>query len=207
MNRILIALLMALPLATPAGAGCREDIQAMLAQGETWQNYRIETTTLMGGTPVQHTQQWFRDYSHFRQSVRETGVHVLVLGSEEYTSRDGKTWQRSRMRPENWLEETLARNASLRETIRDTACDTETIDGVSHLRFAHTQETVEPLKSVSQVVTLLDPETMRPVQRHLKTTTPAQTVDFGGTPSEIMESRIEMTVKYFWDETVVLPEP
>lgn len=207
MYRILIGLLVIFPVATPVRAGCTEDIQAMLSAGEKWENYRIETRTLMGGATVQHTQQWFRDYSHFHQAVRETGVHWLVLGTEEYTSRDGKTWQPSRMRNENWLEETLARNATLRETIRDASCDTETVDGVALVRFSHTQETMEPVRSVSQVTTLLDPETMRPVQRHMKTTTPAQTVQQGDARAEIMESRIEMIVDYFWDEPITLPTP
>ncbi|WP_404933266.1 hypothetical protein ABWH97_11190 [Nitratireductor sp. ac15] len=207
MRRILIGLLVIFPLATPVQAGCKEDIQAMLAAGEKWENYRIETRTLMGGVTVQHTQQWFRDYSHFHQAVRETGVHWLVLGSEEYTSRDGETWQRSQMRKENWLEETLARNAILRETIRETSCDTETIDGISLVRFSHTQETMEPVRSVSHVTTLLDPKTMRPVERHMKTMTPAQSIQQGDTRAEIMESRIEMMVDYFWDEPITLPAP
>lgn len=207
MNRVLIGFPLMFLLATPAAAGCKEEIQAMLAAGEKWENYRIETRTVMGGTTVQHTQQRFRDYSHFQQTVRETGVHWLVLGSEEYTSRDGKSWQRSQMREENWLAETLARNALVREHIRDTACDTQTVDGVSHPRFTHTQETVEPVRSVSRVVTLLDPETRLPVQRHLKTTTPAQTVQQGDTRAEMMASQIEMIVDYFWDETIVLPAP
>ncbi|MCD7058635.1 hypothetical protein [Pelagibacterium xiamenense] len=190
-----------------AAADCRADIQALLQAGETWQNYRIETATLIEGVPVQHTGQWFRDYSHFYQIVEETGVHWLVLGSEEYTSSDGETWQRSQMRSENWLEETLAQNARLRESIRDTECGTETIDGKAFAHFAYIQETTSPVASRSRVSVWLDPETLRPAVRRMIVTTPAQAVDFGETRAEIAGSEVEMTTQYYWDEKIVLPSP
>lgn len=202
MNKFLFGLIIwACCIAHPALAGCREDVQAMLEAGETWENYRIETVTSMGGTPVQHTQQRFSDYSHFQQQVRETGVHWLVLGNEEYTSSDGQTWQRSQIRGENWLEKTLARNAELRETIRDTTCGEEEIDGNVYRRFEHVQETVAPVASVSRVVTWLEPDNLRPFMRRMSTTMNAQ----AGTTAA--NSQIDMELRYFWDEEIVLPAP
>lgn len=174
-------------------AGCREDVQAMLKAGEEARNYRIATETIMGGAAVQHSEQAFRDYSHFRQHVKETGVHLLVLGTEEYMSSDGTSWKPWQTREADWLETTLERNARLRDTIRDTECGTEEIDGVSYRRLRHVQETTEPMESVSDVVTHVDPATGRPAYRHMKTRVGGQ--------------EIEMKVRYFWDEAVELPQP
>lgn len=188
-------------LTSTANADCRTDIQDMLAAGESWQNYRIETQTSMGGTVVQHSRQLFVDYSHFYQIVQETGVHWLVLGNDEFTSSDGKTWQRSQLRSKSWLEETLARNVELRESIRDTQCGTEVIDGTAYLRLAHVQETLKPVASVSKVVTWLETTTLRPMRRQTATIINPQGND--NQPA----SQIDMVADYIWDEEIVLPSP
>lgn len=176
-----------------AGAGCREDVQAMLKAGEEATNYRITTETIMGGQVVQRSEQAFRDYSHFRQHVKETGVHLLVLGEREYMSSDGASWKPWQTREADWLATTRARNARLRETIRDVECGTEEIDGVSYRRLRHVQETTEPMESVSDVVTHVDTATGRPAYRHMVTRVGGQ--------------EIEMKARYAWDEEVVLPQP
>lgn len=187
------ALAATLSISAPAAAGCREEVQAMMKAAEEAENYVIRTELLMGGNVVQTTEQRYRDYSHFYQHVKETGVHWLVLANQEYTSGDGQSFTPTRTRSDTWLEETLARNATLREAIRDTACSTEEMDGTTVTRFEHTQETKEPMESVSRVITWVDPATGRIARRHMTTSAGGQ--------------EMEIRTGYEWPGEVVLPNP
>lgn len=161
----------------------------------------------MGGKAVQHTEQFFADYSHFHQVVEETGVHWLVLGDQEFTSRDGVIWQASQTRPENWLEETKARNAALRDSISSPECGNETVDGKELIRLSHVQETTAPVASVSDVVTWLDPATMRPKIRKMTTTRHTTSGDQRKAPAVDTGPQIETVTVYSWDQAIALPTP
>ena len=168
MFRTVVFAFAALPfLAGSAIADCKEDIQAMLASGWDQGSYSIATELSMGGNPFQHTVQYYRDYSHFYQKVKETGVHWLVLGNQEYTSNDGKSWSPSQTRADDWIEKAQTEAARVRNEIKDTECTTEDIDGTTYKKFIHVQEFEEPMKVTSTVTTWVDPESNRPVRRHM----------------------------------------
>ncbi|KFB11421.1 hypothetical protein [Nitratireductor basaltis] len=189
---IVIAGLLALTLSS-AAADCREEVQKLLEAGPEWTNYRIQTETVMGGNPVQHSRQDFADYSHFYQHVKETGVHWLVLGNQEYMSKDGVVFTPHKERPEDWYEKQLAQNRMLRETIRDTECSTVEMDGKPHRLLRHVQETTEPMETVSTVQSWVDEETGRLMRRHMA-------VEAGG-------QEFEINTVYDWDVEISLPEP
>ncbi|WP_417669552.1 hypothetical protein [Roseibium sp.] len=179
-------------VSTAAQADCKSDIQAMMKAGETAENYREDTETLMGGQVVLHSTQLYRDYSHFLQRVKETGVNWLLLGDQEYTSSDGKTWSPAQKREADWLEKRLEGNAATREAIKDVACETEEIDGVSYRKFSYVQETTDP-PVISTVVTWLAPETELPAKRSMK--------------AEMNGQVIETNVTFTWDQQIELPQP
>ncbi|WP_417684920.1 hypothetical protein [Roseibium sp.] len=193
MIRLYFAALGSVLLSGPAAlADCKNDIQAMMKAGETASNYREETQTLIGGQVVQHSTQFYQDYSHFYQVVKETGVHWLVLGNQEYVSRDGMTWSPSRTRAPDWLEDRLAANAATRETIKDIACETEDLDGVTLRKFTYIQETTDP-PAVSTVITWLPVDSDLPIKRSVTT--------------EMSGQVIEMNVTFDRNDEVVLPKP
>jgi len=175
-----------------AQAGCKEDIQAMMKAGETAENYRLETETLIGGTPIQHSTQYYKDYSHFHQVVKETGVNWMVLGNQEYTSSDGKAWEPYRTRDSAWLEKTLAANEATRASIKDVVCGAEVLDGINYKKYSYVQETKEPA-AVSAVAIWLDPATELPAKRYMKT--------------ELSGQVIETNVVITWGEEIMLPKP
>ncbi|WP_133192684.1 hypothetical protein [Labrenzia sp. 011] len=161
--------------------------------GETAENYKLLVELGMGGRIIQDSEQYYRDYSHFYQVVKQTGVHWLVLDDQEYTSSDGNTWTASQKRDADWLEKTLERNAETRAAIKDVSCSTEMLGDKSFNTYMYTQETTAPVAAVSVVTLWVDPETSLPQQRHMKTLTGGQ--------------EIEATTRYEWLDTVELPSP
>ncbi len=176
-----------------AHAGCKEDIQAMMKAGETAENYKLLVELGMGGQVVQNSEQYYRDYSHFYQIIKQTGVHWLVLGDQEYTSSDGNTWTASQKREADWLEKTLERNAETRAAIKDVSCTTEMLDDKTFTTYRYTQSTTLPVESTSVVTLWVDPETSLPQQRHMKTLVSGQ--------------EIETTTRYQWLDALELPTP
>lgn len=177
----------------PAAADCRQDVQDLLKAAEEWTDYRITTETLMGGTAVQHSTQHYADYSHFYQHVEETGVHWLVLGNQEYLSKDGVTFTPHKERSENWLEEQKALNAAVRESVRDAQCSTVELDGKPHRLLHHVQETKEPVETISVVQSWVDEASGRLVRREAET--------------EAHGQKFSMIYVYEWDVNVTLPDP
>jgi hypothetical protein len=165
----------------------------MMKAAEEATNYRIVTKITMSGSGVQHTEQDFRDYSHFYQRNEETGFHWLVLGDQEYTSSDGENWKPWQTRDAGWLEKDLARNVELRDAVENVACGTEEVDGVAYQKFQYVQKTEEPMPTVSEIVTFLDLGSGRPAMRVVSSTS-------GG-------HQLETTSSFFWDEQIALPTP
>ncbi len=179
-----------------AFAGCREDIQALMKASEEETNFRLETEMLMGGRPVQHTVQYYKDYSHFYQEVKETGVKWLLLGNQEYMATDGGALTPYQTREPDWLEKSLAAGKLSRETISEPECGTETRDGKDYLKYAHTQvngggDTGIP-ESVTRSTVWVDPDTGKPAFRNMVT-------DVGG-------QQIESNITIFYEE-ITLPTP
>jgi len=176
-----------------ASADCKADIQAAMAAGEAAENYLLVTELSMGGQVVQNSEQYYRDYSHFYQVIKQTGVHWLVLGNQEYTSSDGTNWTASQTRAPDWLAETLKRNAETRAAIKEVECASEQVGDQTFTTYRYVQETTAPVESVSTVTLWIDPDTSLPAKRHMKTLTGGQ--------------EIETTVRYEWLDTLELPTP
>jgi len=176
-----------------ASADCKSDIQAIMKAGETAENYLLTAELSMGGQVVQNSEQYYRDYSHFYQIIKQTGVHWLVLGDQEYTSSDGANWTASQKRAPDWLAETLKRNEETRAAIQDVDCASEEIDGKSFSTYRYVQETSAPVQSVSTVTLWVDPETSLPAKRHMKTLTGGQ--------------EIGTSIRYEWLDSLELPTP
>lgn len=176
-----------------ASADCRSDIQALMKAGETAENYLLVAELSMGGQVVQNSEQYYRDYSHFYQVIKQTGVHWLVLGNQEYTSSDGTNWTASQTRSPDWLADTLERNAETRAAIKDVACSSEQNNGKTFTTYQYVQETTTPVESVSTVTLWVDPDTGLPMKRHMTTLTGGQ--------------EIETSLRYEWLDTLELPSP
>lgn len=174
-------------------ADCTSEIQAVMKAGQSAENYLLEAELSMGGQVVQNSELYYRDYSHFYHIVKQTGVHWLVLGNQEYTSGDGATWTASRTRDPDWLAETLKRNEETRAAIKDTDCTSEQIDSRPYNVYRYVQETTSPVASVSTVTLWVDSDTALPSRRHMKTLTGGQ--------------EIETTIRYEWLDTLELPTP
>lgn len=179
--------------AIAASADCKSDIQALMKAGETAENYLLVAELSMGGQVVQNSEQYYRDYSHFYQIIKQTGLHWLVLGDQEYTSSDGKSWTASQTRDPDWLAETLKRNAETRAAIKDVGCGSEQVGDKTFTTYRYVQETTAPVGSVSTVTLWVDPDTSLPAKRHMKTLTGGQ--------------EIETAVRYEWLDTLELPTP
>ena len=176
-----------------ASADCKSDIQALMKAGETAENYTLATELSMGGQVVQNSEQYYRDYSHFYQIIKQTGVYWMVLGDQEYTSSDGVSWTASQKRDPDWLAETLKRNEETRAGIKDVDCSTEQIDGKTFNTYRYVQETMAPVQSVSTVTLWVDPDTALPAKRHMKTLTGGQEID--------------TSIRYEWMDSLELPTP
>jgi len=195
-NSVLFFGTIVLALATngsSAKADCKSDIQSIMKAGESAENYMLSVDLSIGGQVLQNSEQFYSDYSHFYQIIKQTGVHWLVLGDQEYTSSDGTSWTASQKRNPDWLAETLKRNEETRAAIKDVVCSTEKVGDKTLASYQYVQETTLPVESVSTVTLWVDPQTLLPAKRHMKTLTGGQ--------------EIETTARYEWLESLELPTP
>lgn len=190
--RLIVLSVLLVGFGCAAEAGCVDDIRAMMEADISAKNFRLEAEVSADGTVIQHSSQQYKDYSHFYQFVKETGIHWLVLGNQEYLSKDGKAWSASQKRDADWLEKEQAQNKLTRETISETSCETETKDGRSYKVFRHKQVIKEPVESASDVTSWIDEKTGKLAMRVVKTES------FGQSLSTFQ--------RYFWEE-IVLPTP
>ncbi|MCK7612211.1 hypothetical protein [Roseibium sediminicola] len=190
---LVTSLLISVLGAKAASKDCKSDIQALMKAGEIAKNYLLVAELSMGGQVVQNSEQYYRDYSHFYQIIKQTGLHWLVLDDQEYTSSDGKNWTASQTRDPDWLAETLKRNAETRASIKDVDCGSEKLGDKTFTTYSYVQETTAPVESISTVTLWVDPDTSLPAKRHTKTMTGGQ--------------EIETSVRYEWLDTLELPTP
>lgn len=197
----LIALtLVALPLnqavaAETTGEACLTELKTLMKTfDDQIPNSRVHTLITQGGETKQETKGRFIDEKNFVYESLRHNYWTMVLGNDEYRSRNGKEWEKFKTRPDDWAKKARDFNAKMITEVSDATCGaTEDVSGKTYNVYTYTHQSTNPapIKTANKIY--IEPDTgyrFRWVST-LSLTTP---------PTILMNTFVK-------DDTITLPEP
>ena len=190
----------ALPLtsafaAETSGEACLTELKTLMKTFDSQiPNSRVHTLITQGGETKQETKGRFIDEKNFVYESLRHNYWTMVLGNDEYRSRNGKEWDKFKTRPDDWAKKASEFGAKIITEISDAKCGaTEDVDGKTYKIYTYTHQATKPAPIKTSNKLYIEPDTgfrYRWIST-LSVTTP---------PTVLSNTFVK-------DENVTLPEP
>lgn len=160
------ALLLCLALTiTPAMAAednaCLKELKATMQKFDDQIPYsRVYTRMERDGQVMQEQRGAYVDETHFVNESLRHNYWTMVRGNDEYRSRDGKTWEKFKVRAEGWAERARAYGKKIIEEVSDASCgETEKLDGKTYKIYTYTHTAMAPAPIRTNNKIYVEPDT------------------------------------------------